>query len=543
MKKYHKLNIRISFFFIILVVIIAVGVGALIFNINFSNAVNYSRSMLERCAAYIDSLIDADNVKDWLENGKNDTYDYILNDLEHIRSVFQLPFIFVYKPVTDGNGMPVDEAVMVFDVNPIDATPEQVYDFGQKRTGILEYNELKEVFDSGEPSTTTRLRARNNIDLITTIYPMRIDNGEIYAIIGVCGAMKNVKDMAIGSSILMIVLFEAVIVLFAVVMLLYINRSILRPVKILSRSMDSFVSGSSGDDFKFTYVTEIHTHDEIEHMTDNFNCMADSMIKYINDLKQMTASRERLRSELGLVKSIRSATSSELGYPAFPGRSDFDLYASQKNTVANGCSFCNFFMTDNDHLFIVIGETVGNNLPSMLMSMFAATNIHALAKMGVEPYKIAFETNNSLSRFEHKDMSMTVNALIVSIDLRRGEMKYVNAGMPPIIIKKTGEPYAAEEEGIQFNLGEMKGVSFRQYSMSLNQGNTMFFTSYGVPYMKNAQGEKYSESRLVSEINDISSLDYPLDKMIGELERRLDNFRGGTATELDTTILGFRYFG
>ena len=543
MKKYHKLNVKISLIFLVLVVIVAVGVGRLLYNINFTNSINFSRTMLERCAVYVDSLVDADNVKDWLENGKDDMYDYIQSDLEYIRSVFHLPYIFVYKPMTDSNGTAKDEAVMVFDINPTDALPEQRYEFGQHLTDILEFEELKKVLATGEPQTTTRLSSRNHTELITTIYPMRLDSGEIYSVIGICGTMKNVKDMTISSSVAIIVLFEIVIVLFAVVMLLYINRRIIRPVKILSGRMDSFVSGSRSGDLKFTFVTEIHTHDEIEQMTDNFNCMADSMIKYTNDLKVMTAARERLSSELDLVKSIRSATSSAPGFPAFPERSDFELFASQKNTVTNGCSFCNYFMTDEDHLFIVIGETVGNNLPSTLMSMFAATNIYALAKMGVEPYKIAFETNNSLSGFDHSNMSMTVNALIVKVDLNKGEMKYVNAGMPPIIVKKTGEPYYAADKEIQFNLGEMKGVSFKQNTVSLNQGYTFFFTSYGVPYMKNGSGEMFSEKRLVEEINEISSLDYPLDRMIGELEDRLDSFRGNTAIELDTTILGFRYFG
>ena len=122
-KKYYKLNAKISFFFLILVVIVAVGVGRLLYDINFSNSINFSRTMLERCAVYVDNLVDADNVKDWLENGKDDLYEYIQSDLEYIRSVFHLPYIFVYKPVTDSGGA-MDEAVMVFDINPSDALPD-----------------------------------------------------------------------------------------------------------------------------------------------------------------------------------------------------------------------------------------------------------------------------------------------------------------------------------------------------------------------------------------------------------------------------------
>ena len=163
--------------------------------------------------------------------------------------------------------------------------------------------------------------------------------------------------------------------------------------------------------------------------------------------------------------------------------------------------------------------------------------------MHAEPYKAAYEANNSLCSFERNDMSMTVSVLIAEIDLTTGLMKYVNAGMPPILIKHTGEAYIREEEAMQFNLGEMHGVTFEQKTIQLNQGMTLFFTSYGIPEMKNNIGESFTEERLAEEINDIASQNYPLNEMIGELENRLEAFRNGAANLLDTTILGFRYLG
>ena len=175
--------------------------------------------------------------------------------------------------------------------------------------------------------------------------------------------------------------------------------------------------------------------------------------------------------------------------------------------------------------------------------MLAATGISAFSRMHAEPYKAAYEANNSLCSFERNDMSMTVSALIAEIDLATGLMKYVNAGMPPILIKRTGESYIREEKSMQFNLGEMHGVTFEQKTLQLNQGMTLFFNSYGIPEMKNKLGESFTEERLADEINDIASSNYPLNEMIYELENRLELFRDGAASVLDTTILGFRYLG
>ena len=61
--------------------------------------------------------------------------------------------------------------------------------------------------------------------------------------------------------------------------------------------------------------------------------------------------------------------------------------------------------------------------------------------------------------------------------------------------------------------------------------------------MRNSSGEVFTGQRLEDEINRISSENYYLNDMIGSLENTLEQFRQGRSIELDTTILGFRYFG
>ena len=539
MKKYHKLNIKIGLFFLILVVVIAMVIGNAVYFLSFSNQTAQGESQMIRCANYLNGLIDADLIRTWLENGADDTYWMTKKSLEGARETFELSYVFVYCPVEDGKGGLKDEIICVFDLNPVGDHEDKLLVLGEHDHNVHIYEELAEVYRTGEEQTTGKLSTKHEGDLLTTMVPLRNDSGEICAITGVCARLNNIKNRAANFSLIMVIVIDVMIVLFAAAFLIYVTRRIIRPVKLLSKNMDGFVK--NGFDVGNSYITDIRTRDEVEQMADNFNSMADAITRYTDDLKTMTASRERLRAELDVAGCIRSAVSAENTFSAFTERSDFELSSSLKNTVYNSCSFCNYFLTDETHLLIVLGESVGKSLPSMLMSMLASTNICALAKMGVEPYKIAGETNNSLCGFERNDISMTVSALIAQIDLTSGEMKYVNAGMPPVIVKRTGEPYVGEEEGMQFNLGEMYGVAFEQKTLHLNQGMSLFFTSYGVAELKNADGEAFSRSRLCSEINDIAAKNYPLEEMIAELERRLDAFRGSTPIELDTTILGFRY--
>ena len=71
----------------------------------------------------------------------------------------------------------------------------------------------------------------------------------------------------------------------------------------------------------------------------------------------------------------------------------------------------------------------------------------------------------------------------------------------------------------------------------------LVFTSYGVPEMKNENGENFSESRLAETINEISAHTYELDRVVFELEECLEKFRYTEPAKNDTTIAAFRYFG
>ena len=329
--------------------------------------------------------------------------------------------------------------------------------------------------------------------------------------------------------------------IFAVVVYLFIRKSVVQPVGIISRHMNRFVSNEGS--LEYEPITEIFTRDEIEQIADDFNSLATRTIDYTRNLAAKSTEEERLRVDLDVASQIRKVVSSETAYPAFPERRDFDLCASLRHTTYNKCSFCNYFFTDTNRLIIVIGESLGNSLASMIFSVLSVSYIKCFAKMGFEPAKIASETNNQLCSIEKKDSGLTVGAIIAEIDLKSGTMKYVNAGMPPMLIKKPGENFVLAKADLPFSLGQMRGVSFEQNTVQLYQGSTVLLTSFGVSEMGDPDGNKYGFEKLIDVMNRITGSVYDLDKTIAELESDLEKFRSDSPTAFDTAILGFRYFG
>ena len=540
MKKYKKINVRISLLFLVLLVIVAVVVGEIVYRISYSRSYQSTEKLLKICGQYVCDIIDAEHAKYWVDNGADEYYNTMEKQLGSIKNEFAITNLIVYVPLTNENGNFIGEAVNVFDLSD-PAVQKNPCKLGE-HVSLINNNELiRTLMLTGEAQFYRGYFSDGGAEQLVALVPMKLDTGEIYAAVELSYPVEIIKVSALRASMGLVLVFSLVIIVFAAILMIYMHHNIIRPVRLLSDGMNSFVKG--GSEFEYKPVTEIRTGDEIEQMTNNFNSMAESIISNTRELKLATAQQEKMRAELDVAGSIRSAVSAESTYPAFAERSDFELFASLKNTVYNSCSFCNYFLTGSDHLFIVIGESVGKTLPSLLMSMLASESIRCLAGTGKEPYRIAADTNDQLCGFERSDKSMTVCALIIDIDLADGIMKYINAGMPPMLMKVAGEPYKAEEETIQFNLGEMRSVSFTQKTIQLQQGNTLILTSHGVSEMRNNAGEHFTGKRLESEINAIASEEYELKEIIGELESRLDNFRQERPTELDTTIIGFRYFG
>ena len=541
MKKYMSINIRISLQFLILLVIVELVVGGVVYKVSYSRSVEIAKSLLSICGQYSSDIIDADKAKGWLENGADGLYKVTENDLRSIKSEFYLKDLYVYKPFTDENGRIIDKAEFIFDIADENEPGVRKINLGQTVEDLHEYDLTVAAYDTGQIQYCLDFTPEGRQPMILAVVPMKLDNGEIFAVIGLTFSMDVVTVSTYSTTIGMALLFALLILIFAAVNLIFIRHTIIRPVRLLSDRMNTFVS--RGNEFNYTPVTEIHTHDEIEQMTDHFNSMAESIIKNTQELENAAMQRERIKTELDVSDTIRSALSADSTYPAFAERKDFELYASLKNTVYNSCSFCNYYLTAKDHLYIVLGESVGKTLPSLIMSMLASESIRCLAEMGTEPCRIAAETNDRLCSFEQNDKSMTVCAIIIDIDLSDGTMNYVNVGMPPMLIKTAGEPYKAEEQTMQYNLGEMRSVSFAQKTVQLQQGNSLILMSHGVPEMKNKSGAVFTEQRVEEEINRISAEKYYLKDMTDSLEDALARFREGRSIELDTTILGFRYFG
>ena len=238
----------------------------------------------------------------------------------------------------------------------------------------------------------------------------------------------------------------------------------------------------------------IRTGDELEDLANAYNKMADNLIVYINDLQETTAAKERIESELNIAREIQLGLLNKV-FPPFPEYSQFTLFAILEPAKEVGGDLYDFFFIDDDHLCFSLGDVSDKGVPAALFMTITMTLIKNNAKISSSPAFIMSQINDLLST--ENPRSMFVTLIIGILNIRTGEIVYSNGGHnPPILIEKGNQPVYKKEISGPI-VGPIEGIPYKNLSMRLNPGDTLFLYTDGVTEALNEKDELFSEELLL----------------------------------------------
>lgn len=267
--------------------------------------------------------------------------------------------------------------------------------------------------------------------------------------------------------------------------------------------------------------------------------MSSSLNEYIDNIRKMTAEKERLGAELSVATKIQTDMLPTT-FPAFPERKDFDIYASMTPAKEVGGDFYDFFLIDGDHLGLVIADVSGKGVPAALFMVITMTLIRNHALSGEKPADILKGVNVQLCE-NNKEM-LFVTAWVGILTLSTGELSMADAGHEYPAIRHEGsgvfeliktEHYAP--------LGTMEDNEYVQVDLKLEKGDTMFLYTDGVPDARNASREKFGMERMLASIN--SHSDQKPREMLAAVREDMDSFIGQCEQFDDITMMCIEYAG
>ena len=375
--------------------------------------------------------------------------------------------------------------------------------------------------------------------LMTAMTPVLHEDGTMAGYVMADISMNDVMNTRQTFLITLVGLLAVVAAVFLVTFLFILRRMVLHPIDLLTQATGDFIQSNEEELAAGTAtvnVPPIRTGDEVELLADSFRKMEEDMISYIREFMKATAEKERIGAELNVATQIQADMLPRI-FPAFPERQEFEVYATM-NPAKEVCGdFYDFFLVDDDHLAVVIADVSGKGVPAALFMVIAKTLIKNHAQNRETPGEVFTQTNAQLC--EGNDAGLFVTAWMGVLEISTGKFVYVNAGHNPPLLKRAGGQYEWLKSRPGFVLAGMEGIRYRENTLELMPGDTLYLYTDGVTEATSSAQELYGEERLQAALNEASEL--PVSQLLPRIKNCIDTFVGDAEQFDDITMLGLQY--
>ena len=250
------------------------------------------------------------------------------------------------------------------------------------------------------------------------------------------------------------------------------------------------------------------------------------------------ARRERIENELQLATNIQASMLPHT-FPAFPGRGEFDIYASMKPAKEVGGDFYDFFLIDDDHLGLVMADVSGKGVPAALFMMVSRALIRAHLQNGESPAKALENANEQLCESNEAELFVTVWAAVLEISTGKGVA--ANAGHEHPALRRADGAYELQVYRHSPAVATMGGMRFREHSFELNPGDSLFVYTDGVAEATSAQNELFGSERMIDALN-VNPGAEP-EEVLSNVMHGIDAFVADAEQFDDITMLCLKYNG
>lgn len=245
------------------------------------------------------------------------------------------------------------------------------------------------------------------------------------------------------------------------------------------------------------------------------------------------------RKELDLATEIQEGMLPSI-FPAYPSRSEFDIYAMMHPAREVGGDFYDFFLIDDDHLGIVMADVSGKGVPAALFMMASKILISNFASLGDgSPAHVLERVNHQTCLNNPAEMFVTVWLGILEIST--GRLRAANAGHEYPAVCRAGGSFELYEDKHGFVIGGMDGMRYKEYEIMLEPGDALYLYTDGVAEATNAKNELFGTERMLASLN--RKPDASTDELLRNVREDIDSFVAEAPQFDDITMLCLRYIG
>ena len=460
-----------------------------------------------------------DNLRESME--ANDIYVFIY-DMEVLEN---------YDSEADAN----NEWNPIYYISDSYHIPDQQLMFGDKGPIMPDYiPDMTDIYYSGERSDNYFISEGQFGYNTSAAYPV-VQDGKTVAFIGVEIPMATLKQDTETFIRKVIIVTGITAVLLLLIGIAFIVRTMIRPIVMVSSEAERFV----GDNKNISEnLDKIKTHDEIQVLSENLLKLEIGINEYIDNLTEVTAEKERIGAELNVATQIQADMLPSI-FPAFPERSEFDIYATMTPAKEVGGDFYDFFLVDDDHLAMVMADVSGKGVPAALFMVIAKTLIKNRTQMGGSPAEILGYVNEQLCEGNEAELFVTVWLAVLEISTGKGMA--ANAGHEHPVIRRGDGSFELIKYRHSPAVATMEGIKFREHEFEMHPGDCLYVYTDGVPEATNSEDELFGCDRMLDALNQKPQAS--TQELLFGVKEKIDAFVGEAPQFDDITMLCLDYYG
>ena len=326
-----------------------------------------------------------------------------------------------------------------------------------------------------------------------------------------------------------------VIVSIGLLLMLYffsgIISSELKPLQSLAAGAETIASGKL--DVK---LPELERSDEIGQLGHSFSFMQQSLVKYIDELKETTAQKAAIDQD------IRTASSIQMGmlpknFPTKAERDDVQVYASLTPAKEVGGDLFDFYFRDGK-LYFCIGDVSGKGVPASLFMSVTRSAFRTISAHESMPNRIVSTVNKSIA--DMNEMMMFVTLFVGVLDLTTGQMYYCNAGhdAPLLIGDGVGELPCDANIPVGFNTE----WEYTLQEAQIYSGTTILLFTDGLTEAMNINNEQFQMDR-INEVANKALAQQRIEprELIEQMTEAVHQFVGEAEQSDDLTMMGIQF--
>ena len=509
------------------------AIGAILFTNSFKKEYATSTYYMANTAA---ALINGDHLDGYAAGEAAEEYELTRQRLDVYCRKMHVSLLYVICVDTSDYG----RFVSIFNSvdNTVDNTSYTEWELGFRRdTTNDEYRKkYRAMYEKTAPYETvyrtTRLNGHN--PHITTMVPVSDSAGNTVGILCIQRPMRELRDAYRPYLVSVAVWAMVSCAVTGALAAFYIRRQFLRPIQKTADEAIRFARENT----KGEPLGKISRLREIDDLAGAIDTMESDMLTYIENLTSVTAEKERIGAELSLASTIQENSIPNI-FPPFPDRTEFDIYASMTPAKEVGGDFYNFFLIDDDHLAMVIGDVSGKGVPAALFMMVTNILLSDRTHMGGTPGEILTYVNRNLC--EHNKADMFVTLWLGILEISTGKVVFANAGHEDAAVCSKDGAFALYKTRHGFVAGGMQGIKFRDFELQLQPGDKLFLYTDGVPEATDGENRMFGMDRTLDALN--ANREKTPQEILEGVHGSVDAFVGEAPQFDDLTMLCLHYIG